>query len=177
MPRVETHLDAETEAAFRAFAKRESMTRSAVLRHVIVTLLRRRPAPQDDAELAEGRTKRLYVNVTPELYKAVGFAANQAGMTRPGAVLAVLRARFFSAPTVLKSEAEGLARAAFELGKVGANLNQLVRLLHQHRQELPPIPDAVLTETLRVVSDLRKQINDLVESATTRWQGRQEKGE
>lgn len=177
MPRVETHLDTETEVAFRAFARRSAMTRSALLRHVIVTLLRRNPAPLDDPELTERRTKRLFVHTTPELYKAVSYAANQAGMSRPGVVLAVLRARFFSAPTVLQSEAEALARAAFELGKIGANLNQLVRLLHQHRHELPPIPDAVLTETLKVVSDLRKQINDLVESATTRWQERQEKGE
>jgi hypothetical protein len=145
------------------------MTRTALLRHIIVTLLRRNHTPPIEPEFVERRSKRIYVHATPELFNAVGYAATQAGMTRPGVVLATLRARFAGAPTLIRSEAEVLARAAFELGKVGANLNQLVRLLHQQRQPLDPVQGVVLTETSRAVSDLRKQINTLIETATARW--------
>jgi uncharacterized protein (DUF1778 family) len=169
MPRIETTIDAETELAFRALAKRSYMTRTSLLRRMIKKMLQRNPVALDDPELSAKRSERINVRVSAALYSALSVAASQTESSRPGVVLAVLRARFLGKPTLLRSEAEALARTAFELSKVGTNLNQLVRQMHQGKLELDPVSEVVLSETLLVVSELRKQISHLIESATYRW--------
>jgi len=174
MPRIETTLDAETELAFRALAKRACLTRTSLLRRMIKKMLQHNPVALDDPELSAGRSKRINVHVSPALYSALSSAASENGSSRPGVALAVLRARFLGKPTLFPNETEALARTAFELSKVGTNLNQLVRQMHQGKLELDPVSEVVLSETLLIVSELRKQISHLIESATYRWRDTEE---
>jgi hypothetical protein len=124
------------------------------------------PAEHDPVLL---RSMRLTVRVTPDVFDAVTRIARTTGTSRPSIVLATLRARFTNTPTLLPTEAEAVANAAYQLAMVGTNLNQLTRALHQGRtgalRELGP----VLSETTKAIDGIRQQTRLLMETTTTRW--------
>lgn len=169
MPRVETSLDCSTKDAFRNLAKRSGTTEAALLRRVIATVVKSNASGPSSPTAEAGRSMRLTVRVTPDIFDAVTRTARSAGTTRPGIVLGTLRARFLQAPTLLPAEAEAVARAAYQLSMVGTNLNQLTRSLHQGRLEALAERDPVLVETTSAVTALREQVHALVETATARW--------
>ena len=169
MPRVETSLDCSTKDAFRNLAKRSGTTEAALLRRVIASVVKSNPNAPPSQPAEAGRSMRLTVRVTPDIFAAVTRTARHAGTTRPGIILGTLRARFLQAPTLLPTEAEAIARAAYQLSMVGTNLNQLARSLHQGRLEALAERDPVLVETVSAVAALREHVHALLEVATVRW--------
>lgn len=169
MPRVETSLDCATKDAFRNLAKESGSTEAALLRRVIAAVVKSNLGVHSERRAEAARSMRLTVRVTPDIFEAVTSAARSTGTSRPGIVLATLRARFLQAPTMLPAEAEAIGRAAYQLSMVGTNLNQLTRSLHQGRAEALKDRDPVLLETASAVAALREHVRVLVETATTRW--------
>lgn len=169
MPRVEASLDHATKDAFHNLARQSGTTEAALLRRVIAAVVKSNPVTRSDQEVDAGRSMRLTVRVTPDIFEAVTRTAHDAGMSRPGVVLGTLRARFLQAPTLLPMEAEAVGRAAYQLSMVGTNLNQLTRFIHQGRLETLAERDPVLASATSAVIALRESIHALMETATTRW--------
>jgi GH24 family phage-related lysozyme (muramidase) len=169
MPRVETTIDGVTKDAFHALAKRSGVTEAALLRRVIATLVRSNPSGPVNKAAEDRRSMRLSVGVTPSLFDAVTQAARDAHATRPSIVLGTLRSRFLDAPTLLPVEFEAVSKAAYEVGMVGINLNQLVRSLHQGQHAGLAACEQVVGETAASVDTLQGQIRRLIETATVRW--------
>lgn len=173
MPRVEASLDSHTKARFKALAKQSCMTEAAYLRQMIAAVVKLNSLYPAEYGSGSHRTKRIFVRVTPDVFDALTKVARTAGTSRPGIVLATLRARFTNAPTLLPTEAEEVANAAFQLAMVGANLNQLTRAMHQGRtQELHEL-GPVLSETAKSIDGIRQNIRLLLETTTTRWAPRE----
>lgn len=169
MPRVETTIDSATKNAFHALAKRSGVTEAALLRRVIATLVRSNPSGPVNKDAEDRRSMRITTSVTPGLFDAVSEAARDAHTTRPSIVLGTLRSRFLNAPTLIPVEFEAVSKAAYEVGMVGINLNQLVRSLHQmHYVELAAC-EQVVDNTAASVNALQGQIRRLLETATVRW--------
>lgn len=169
MPRVEASLDSHTKAAFKALAKQSCMTEAAYLRQMIATVVKQDSLYPAECSPGSHRTKRIFVRVTPDVFDALTRCARAAGTSRPGIVLATLRARFTNAPTLLPTEAEEVTNAAFQLAMVGANLNQLTRALHQGRTDELNQLGPVLSEISKAIDGLRQHTRLLMETTTTRW--------
>jgi uncharacterized protein YcbK (DUF882 family) len=169
MPRVEVSVDKQTKAAFKTLAKQSCMTEAAYLRRMIATVVRSNSLDLAEDGPGSRRTKRIFVRVTPDVFDALTTVARAAGTSRPGIVLATLRARFTNAPTLLPTEAEEVTNAAFQLAMVGANLNQLTRAMHQGRTEELHELGPVLSEIAKAIDGLRQHTRLLMETTTTRW--------
>ena len=90
-------------------------------------------------------------------------------MTAAGVTVAALRALLLDRPTLLQAEYEALIRTRYELGRVGTNLNQIARLLHQHGTGPNILSDELLHRVSTTVDQLREQVACLADSATSRW--------
>lgn len=171
MPRVEVVLDVDTSAAFAQAARRASTTKSGLLRHMVGLVTKQKPA--EGCTSNGRRSGRLHIRVTPDITSSVDAVAKATGMTRAGVVAAILRAKFHDEPTLLQPEAAGIIRASYELGKLGTNLNQLVRLIHASKHQgdqVIQVPDQLLANTAAAVADVRQEVDALARAATARWQ-------
>jgi hypothetical protein len=169
MPRLEAPVDKQTKAAFKALAKQACVTEAAYLRQMVATVLKSNSIDPAQVSPCSHRNMRIFVRVTPDVFDALTTVAQATGTSRPGIVLATLRARFTNAPTLLPTEAEEVTNAAFQLAMVGANLNQLTRAMHQGRTEKLHELGPVLLETAKAIDGIRQNIRLLLETTTTRW--------
>lgn len=170
MPRIEIALDAETATALQALAQQTSMTRTALLRLAVGRLVERNPVENaGGGKISSLRKDRLTIRLPQAVHAAVDQCARSGGMTRPGVVAAVLRAKFLGTPTLLEDESVVLAHAAFELGRIGVNLNQLVRQIHRYQQVDISNAIAQVQHAAARVADLRGAMDTFAERTTFRW--------
>lgn len=143
------------------------MTEAALLRHMIVLVIGAERAP---IQLRSRRSQRLHIRLAPQLLDALERHASEAGMTPAGVTVAALRALLLDRPTLLHAEYEALIKTRYELGKVGTNLNQIARLLHQqHGIGSKGVSDELLQRVSTTIDRLRDEVGSLADSATSRW--------
>ena len=166
MSRLEVSLDAKTRSVFKAIAVGRDMSEAALLRHMIVLVI---GGDRASTQPRGRRSQRLHVRLAPQILDALQQRASEAGMTAAGVTVAALRALLLDRPTLLQAEYEALIKTRYELGRVGTNLNQIARLLHQHGTGPNVLSDELLHRVSRTVDQLREQVACLADSATSRW--------
>lgn len=172
-----THLIAarvspETKAKFRALAERQQVTESVLLKQLVDSVTRN--VGESDVDVLRSphrrsRDSRLCVRLHPDdqLLLSERSAARQ--MAAATYVSVLVRAHLRALSPLPKAELMALKRSVAELGAIGRNVNQLVRLAHQQGRVGGPGREEVMM-LIKVCDAMRNHIKDLIKANTHSWE-------
>ena len=171
-----THLIAarvspETKALFRTAAERQQVTESVLLKRMVDLAVR--SVDWSDAGVLTSRHRplrgsRLCVRLHPDDQLLLSERAAARQMAAATYVSVLVRAHLRTLAPLPKAELMALKRSVAELGAIGRNVNQLVRLAHQETKPVGPSRED-LWMILRVCESMRDHIKDLVKANTYSW--------
>lgn len=171
-----THLIAarvspETKAIFRTLAERQQVTESVLLKRMIDQSVR--TIEQSDTQVLRSthrrlRGSRLCVRLHPDDQLLLSERAAARQMAAATYVAVLVRSHLRMLAPLPKSELMTLKRSVAELGAIGRNINQLVRLAHEGERAGGP-SRGDLRLFLQVCEAMRDHIKDLIGANTASW--------
>lgn len=169
---LKTRLTQEAKQIVESVARRQQLTASAWLRHLVMTTLQSTGA---SAEAIVGssdelpRAGRLTIRLTPSDRLLLQARAAGRGMATASYASAVIRSHLRAAVPIPREEMQALKRAIGELGAVGRNLNQLAKAANQGGRTAGPSRDE-LRALLRACEGLRDHVRQLLEANLRSWE-------
>jgi len=168
---INCRVTADTKARIRAIAAHEGRTESAVLKDLVMTMLRepRGSAPaslQPSAPIP--RDSRLYVRVSPRDRRLIAERAAARGVPAATYAAMFLGAHLRNAAPLPKTEYLALREAVAELGALGRTLQTIARALEQDRKALGP-GKAEVQAMMKVAAALRDHFKGLLEENARAW--------
>jgi uncharacterized protein (DUF1778 family) len=158
-------LSEQQRSLLRARAASEGKTMQGVFNCWLSTYLETNKS-SSPSQAWQPKKKQISVALTESEREAIRKQAELMGFTTAGYVCALVRARLFKSPLLVRSEAEGLAEATAALGAVGRNLNVVVHRLHREGRwsnESAPIYSLV-----EAVKKLQDTIHEVIDAAMQR---------
>lgn len=172
-----THLIAarvspETKAKFRALAERQQVTESVLLKQLVDSVTRN--VGESDVDVLRSphrrsRDSRLCVRLHPDDQLLLGERSAARQMAAATYVSVLVRAHLRALSPLPKAELMALKRSVAELGAIGRNVNQLVRLAHQQGRVGGPGREEVMM-LIKVCDAMRNHIKDLIKANTRSWE-------
>ena len=151
--------------SLRAKAASEGKTMQAVFNGWLAGYLEQSEPPAPTPAW-QPKKKQVTVALTETEREAIRKQAELMGLTTASYVCALVRARLFKSPLLVRSEAEGLAEATASLGAIGRNLNVVVHRLHREGRwsnESAPIYNLVVA-----IKELQDKIHRVIDAAMQR---------
>lgn len=172
-----THLIAarvspETKALFRTLAEQQQVTESVLLKRMVDLAVR--SVDQSDAQVLRSRHRsfrgsRLCVRLHPDDQLLLRERAAARQMAAATYVSVLVRSHLRTLAPLPKAELMALKRSVAELGALGRNVNQLVRLAHQEARPVGPGRED-LRMILKVCEAMRDHIKDLIKANGRSWE-------
>jgi hypothetical protein len=162
----------DAKAQFRAFAERQQLTESALLKR-LVTLTIQSVSETGSEPLKSNRRSSLGSRVCvrlraeDQLLLQERASARQMGAATYAGVLICAHLR--SLPPLPRHELLELKRSVAELGAIGRNVNQIARAANQGRRVVAPGRDE-LRLMIRVCEGLRDHVKALIKANNRSWE-------
>jgi hypothetical protein len=169
---IAARVSAETKAQFRALAERQQVTESAMLKRMVDLAVR--SVDQSDAHVLRPiqrqlRGSRLCVRLHPDDQLLLSERAAARQMAAATYVSVLVRSHLRPLAPLPKAELMALKRSVAELGAIGRNVNQLVRLAHQGAMPAGPSRED-LRMILKVCEAMRDHTKALIRGNTRSWE-------
>ncbi len=169
---IAVRVSSETKARLRAFAERQRLSESALLRRLVEWVLLNAGLSPIITETPTGarppRTARLMIRLCTDDQILLGDRAAARGMAPATYVSVLTRAHLRSLAPLPKEELLALKRTIAELGTIGRNLNQIARAANQGQLVTSPGRDD-LTAMLRVCLTLRDNLKRVLLANLKSW--------
>jgi len=177
-PCIQFRVPAEVKALLRALAAREGTSESALMKRMLVPLLRAadlgslqgikgRPSEDGLGGHKRGRPMRLYVRLDPNDLVLLEERAAARGVAAATYVAALTRAHLRVITPLMREERAALDRVVSELTAVGRNLNQIARALNQGQNARAGRDE--LQAMLKVCNGLRDHVKALLSANEKSW--------
>lgn len=168
---IKARVTLETKALFRTLAEQQQVTESVLLKRMVDLAVR--SVDQSDAQVLKSRHRplrgsRLCVRLHPDDQLVLRERAAARQMAAATYVSVLVRSHLRTLAPLPKAELMALKRSVAELGALGRNVNQLVRLAHQGASSAGWGQQELLL-TIRVCEVMRDRIKDLVKANTHSW--------
>jgi hypothetical protein len=172
-----TWVTRNTKERFAAVARHQGLSDSALLKRLIDTMLQAgNPANGVATNGAAHRVSRFSIRLRPDDQVLLRERAAARGMPAATYVSVLTRSHLRSLSPLPKEELVALRRTVSELGRVGRNLNQIARAVHQGERRGGPGRED-LRAILRVCEGLRDHVKRLLSANIKSWdQGYAEPG-
>ena len=168
---LKTRVTEETKQIVEAVARRQQLTESAWLRHLITTTLQTAGTTADttlDVSVELPRTGRLMIRLLPEDQLLLQARAAARGMPTATYASAFIRSHLRGVAPVPTEELRALKRCIGELASIGRNLNQLARAANQGGRTSGPSREE-LRALLSACAGLRDHVRQLLEANLRSW--------
>jgi hypothetical protein len=170
---IAVRVSSETKARLRAFAERQQLSESALLRRLVeLVLLKAGIAPiitETPTDARPLRTARLMIRLDADDQLLLRERAAARGMAPATYVSVLTRGHLRSLAPLPMEELLALKRTLGELGSIGRNLNQIARAANQGQLVTSPGRDD-LTAMLRVCYALRDNLKRVLLANLKSWQ-------
>jgi len=156
----------------RALAKQQQLGESGLLKRLLeMTLSSGAEVHKSDIEQTcrASRTSRLYVRLRPDDQLLLAERAAARGMAGATYVSVLVRSHLRHLPPLPKAELVALKRCVAELGAIGRNLNQVVRIAHESGRITGPGRED-LRSMLKVSEGLRDHVKGLIKANVESWE-------
>jgi len=168
---IKARVTLETKALFRTLAEQQQVTESVLLKRMVDLAVRN--IDQSDTQVLKSRHRplrgsRLCVRLHPDDQLLLRERAAARQMAAATYVSVLVRSHLRTLAPLPKAELMALKRSVAELGVLGRNVNQLVRLAHQGAGSAGWSQRELLL-TLQVCEAMRDHIKDLVKANTHSW--------
>jgi hypothetical protein len=166
-------VSSETKARLRAFAERQQLSESALLRRPVELVLLKAGLSPILAESATGvRARRgawLMIRLRPDDQILLRERAAARGMPPATYVSVLMRSHLRSLAPLPQEELLALKRTLSELGNIGRNLNQIARAANQGQLLTSPGRDD-LAAMLQVCGTLRDSLKRVLLANLKSWE-------
>lgn len=171
---IAVRVSSETKARLRAFAERQQLSESALLRRLVeLVLLKAGLSPiitETPTDARPRRTARLMIRLGADDQLLLQERATARGMAPATYVSVLTRAHLRSLAPLPKEELLALKRSIGELGSIGRNLNQIAHAANQGQLVTSPGRND-LEAMLRVSGALRDNLKRVLLANLKSWQG------
>jgi hypothetical protein len=170
---LKTRLSPETKRIVQAVARQQQITESAWLRRLIDVALQ--TAGIANAPASTGavgrvpRAERLMIRLRADDRVLLQARAESRGLASATYASLLLRAHLRALAPIPTQELAALKRAIAEVGAIGRNLNQIVRISHQSGRVTGPSQQELLA-ILRACEALRSHVKDLLKVNIASWE-------
>ena len=123
----------ETHLMFERFAKDKGKRPATLAREILTRALKNNEVKAEPARESSDSVS-LHVKLNSEEVRALDFVAMHYNVSRPKAVLIIIRGMLMDMPTFTGEDRDVLSRSNVELKAIGTNLNQLVKELNSFRK-------------------------------------------
>jgi hypothetical protein len=162
---IAARVSSDTKLRLRAYADREQLTESAILKRLVLLLLQRANAEvsEETFEVARpARDGRVTIRLRAEDLMLLQARATARGM--PAATYASVR----NLAPLPREEFLALNRAISELGRIGRLLNPIIRAANQGGRVIGPSRNDLLA-LFRTCVELRDHVKDLLRANLATW--------
>ena len=170
---IVARVSSETKARLHAFAEREQLSESALLRRLVEFVLLKAGLSPIITEIPIGarprRTVRLMIRLCIDDQILLGDRAAARGMAPATYVSVLTRAHLRSLAPLPKEELLALKRTLGELGSIGRNLNQIAHAANQGQLVTSPGRND-LEAMLRVCYALRDNLKRVLLANLKSWE-------
>jgi hypothetical protein len=167
---LKTWVNRETKTRFAAVARHQGLSDSALLKHLVDTMLQAGNAADGVAtDGRAGRVSRFSVRLRPDDQILLRERATARGMPVATYVSVLTRAHLRSLSPLPKGELLALKRAVSELGSIGRSLNQIARAANQGERASGPSRED-LRAIFRVCEGLRDHVKGLLSANLKSWE-------
>jgi hypothetical protein len=169
---VRCRVSEQTKALLQKIAAREHVTKSALVRQLLETLVRTSATESPASGKAEGeelRADRLSIRLAPDDRLLLRDRATARGMPSATYVAVLVRSHLRRLTPLPVEELAALKRSIAELGAVGRNLNQIARALNAGGRSYGPGRQD-LESMLRIAEGLRDHVKALLIKNETSWE-------
>lgn len=167
---LRTRLPATTHTIVEAIARQQQLTESAWLRRLIETTLQSSGVVLEAGSNDEpSRQARLTIRLLADDQVLLHARARARGMPMATYASVVIRSHLRRVAPLPNEERALLHQAIGQLGAIGRNLNQIVRLANQGRRDVGPSRED-LRALLRACEALRNHVRQLVDANLRSWE-------
>ena len=167
---LKTWVNRETKTRFAAIARHQGISDSALLKHLIDTMLQAgNTANGVSTDGRAGRVSRFSIRLRPDDQILLRERSAARGMPVATYVSVLTRAHLRSLSPLPKEELLALRRTVSELGSIGRNLNQIARAANQGELAGGPSRED-LRAILRVCEGLRDHVKGLLSANIKSWE-------
>ena len=168
---IQCRVTPEMKALVRAFAEREQISESALVKQLLEVMLRKAALegfPQIEELDKPNRDARLSIRLDPEDRMMLTSRAAARGMRSATYVSVLVRSHLRKLTPLPKEELAALKRSIAELRAIGNNLNQIARALHQGKATAPGREE--VRAMLKVAEGLRDHFKALLIANERTWE-------
>jgi hypothetical protein len=169
---VRCRVSSETKVLLQTIAAREQVSESALVRQLLLTLVRTSATETPGIRKSDGteaRAERLSIRLLPDDRLLLGERASARGMPSATYVAVLVRSHLRKLTPLPTEELAALKRSIAELGAIGRNLNQIARTLNAGGRSDGPSRDQ-LELMLKIAVGLREHVRALVKTNETSWE-------
>jgi len=155
----------------RAYAVREQLSESAILKRLVLLLLQKaddRVSGESQEAVRSVRDGRVTTRLRAEDLMLLQARATARGMPAATYVSVLTRAHLRNLAPLPKEELLALNRAISELGRIGRLLNPITRAANQGGRVIGPSRNDLLA-LFRTCVELRDQVKDLLRANLANW--------
>ena len=167
---ITCRVTSQTKALVRAFADRQGVTESALLKQLVAVALDAQDAsalPPVDGDRAN-RSARVYVRLEPADWTLLRERARARRLAPATYVSVLTRSHLRGLAPLPKTEYLELRKSLIELTTIGRNLNQIARALNQG-QKLSDVKVPEVGAMLKVAVSLRDNVRALLLANERSW--------
>lgn len=168
---ISAHVSPEMKARFRALAEQQQMTEAGMLKQLVESAVRSAGGIDVDALKSRGRRvggSRTYALLHPDDKLLLRERAASRYMGAATYISVLVRAHLRDLSPLPKAELMALKQSVAELGAMGRNLSQVVRLAHQGAG-MARLNRDDLAAMLKVCEALRNHTKDLLKANALSW--------
>lgn len=166
---IKSRISLEAKHELRDLAVRRQMTESALVRHLIESVLEMAApaAPSGEVPVNVQRNERLYVRLAPEDRARLFDRAQARGLPSATYVSVLVRAHLHGVVPIPKEEMTMFRRAIGELSAIGRNVNQLAKAAHQ-TGKVGPVRDD-LQNFIKVATGMQGHVKAILKANESQW--------
>ena len=168
---IAARVSSDTKRRLRAYAEREQLSESAILKQLVLLLLQK-ASDEVSGEPQEAvrpvRDGRVTIRLRAEDLMLLQARATARGMPAATYVSVLTRAHLRNLAPLPKEELLALNRAISELGRIGRLLNPIARAAHQGERVSGPSRNGFLA-LLKICEALRDHVKGLLRANLATW--------
>jgi hypothetical protein len=168
---IAVQVSPETKAAFRALARRDNQSESALLKQLLGVMLRGvdgQTAAGPEPPGSANRQARLTIRLQAGDHLLLRERAVARSMPAATYVSVLVRAHLRSLSPIPKTELLALKRSIAELAAIGRNINQITRAANEGGK-LPTSVREEFRAMLKICEGLRENTKALLKANVTSW--------
>jgi hypothetical protein len=168
---IAARVSSDTKLRLRAYAEREQLSESAILKRLVLLLLQKANdgvSLESQEAFRPVRDGRVTIRLRAEDQMLLQARAASRGMPAATYVSVLTRAHLRNLAPLPKEELLALNRAISELGRIGRLLNPIARAAHQGERVSGPSRNGFLA-LLKICEALRDHVKGLLRANLAAW--------